>query len=181
MNLTHRLFTLLVLLLTTTCAIQAQDDYEKENKAENWYADRCEELVLRFEGLRHDASKHPQKYIIFPYAQAAPLGYAMLVTSTDNREMILYTPNGNGIKAQNADKSVLPEETYWRSFKDLGLRRTASTDITLRERPLPVRQVNKAKNYFEVMLDREDAVKDGKAYNQMIFKPHRNSVRLNDQ
>ena len=54
MNLTHRLFTLLVLLLTTTCAIQAQDDYEKENKAENWYADRCEEIVLRFEGLRHE-------------------------------------------------------------------------------------------------------------------------------
>ena len=80
MNTFLRFFTALMLIGMSTCGMQAQEsyDYDKANKVQNWFADRCEDVILKFEGIRRDAAKHPQKYAIIQYPQAAPLGYALV-------------------------------------------------------------------------------------------------------
>jgi hypothetical protein len=76
---------------------------------------------------------------------------------------------------------MVPDSVYWESISQLGQRKTHSKDITLRERPLPVRAMNKTKNIFSVVVEGEEKIADIGAYNQMIFKPHQNAVRLSKQ
>lgn len=178
MNTIYRFFTCLVMFLTITSNTQAQQFFDEETKAQNWYADRCEGAILRFEGTRHDSGKLPQKFCIFPLQQAKPLGYAMVIAPYDESELIMFTPNGNDIKAQRITKDVIPQEIYWTTISNLGRSRSYTIDITLRERPIAIRNVDKASNSFLAVVDGEDRITDIKAYNQMFFKPHRNGVRL---
>lgn len=179
MNMKQRFFTFVMMLLAVTGMAWAQDDidYKQMEKAENWYADRAESMLLRFEGLRQNRGQLPQKYVAFPSQQAGNLGFALAIATWDEREIIMYLPNGNDVKAQVVKRGDLPQELYWGDVSDLGLRMTHSTDITLSERPLPVREMNKAKNSFLVVIDHEDGLNPN-LYNQMIFKPHINGVRL---
>lgn len=176
MNYINRFFTV-TMMLAFVCHIYAQIDYDKQNQAQNWYADRCEGAILRFEGNRQDSGKLPQKFCIIPYQQASPLGFAMVIAPYDESELIMFTPNGNDLKAQRITKDVIPDETYWDTFSNLGRYRSKSSDITLRERPLPVRELNISGNSFVSVID-EERINDIKAYNQMMFKPHCNGVRL---
>ena len=178
MNTINRFFIALAMLLVFTCNVIAQDPYEKENKAEKWYADLCAEAISLFGNICSNYDSHPQKYALIPNDKATPLGYALVVSTQDEREMVMILPNGNKLKAERIDKDNLPQEKYWRSISDIGRYRTYSKDITLRERPLPVRDMNKAKNYFVAVVDSSDRISDIKAYNQMIFKPHKNGVRF---
>lgn len=179
MNTKLRFFTFLMMMLAVTGMAWAQDDidYEQQGRAETWYADRAESILMRFEGLRHDSGQLPQKYVAYPSQQAGDLGFALAVATWDEREIIVYLPDGKNVKAQVAKRSDLPKELYWDQISNLGLRTTHSTDITLSERPLPVRSLNKAKNIFEVVIDHEEGLNPN-AYNMMIFKPHQNAVRL---
>ncbi len=161
--------------------IFAQTEYEDMVKAEHWYADRCEGAISKFESMKSNPGCHPQKYTLIKKGDAAPLGYAFVVSTTDEREMIMLTPDGNDVKAKSFSKKDLPEEVYWQNLCRLGLSKTPAKDITLRERPLPVRNLSKAKNIFESVVDRSDNLGDMKAYNQMIFKPHKNAVRFAGQ
>ena len=174
-----RFFTLVMMMLAVTGMAWAQDDidYEQQGRAEQWYADRAENILTRFEGLRHDSGQLPQKYVAYTSQQAGNLGFALAIATWDEREIISFLPNGNDVKAQVVKRSDLPTDLYWSDITDLGLRTTASTDITLSERPLPVREMDKAKNLFEVVIDHEEGL-NPKLYNQMIFKPHINGVRL---
>ena len=174
-----RFFTLMVMMLAVTSMAWAQDniDYEQMNKAENWYADRVEGILTRFEGLRNDSGQLPQKYAAYPSQQAGSLGFALAVATWDEREIITYLPNGNDVKAQVVKRSDLPDELYWDCISDLGLKITQSTDITLSERPMPVREVNMAKNSFLAVIDHDEGLNPN-LYNQMIFKPHQNGVRF---
>ena len=181
MNHIKQLFTLLTVLLTAAVSLHAQDDPVEENKAENWYADRCEAAITFFESANASTGKHPQKYCIIPSQQAAPLNYALIVASYDERALMMLTPSGTNLKSKVVDKTVLPEETYWRNISNFGSYRTHSSDITLCERPLPVRSPSKSNNTFEVVVEGPERIADIKTYNQMIFKPHKNSVRLADQ
>ena len=181
MNHLIRLFTSLAMLLTITCQIQAQDDYDRLVRAEVWYSDYCEDAVCIFDRMRPNAGKHPQKYCVFPKKEAEPLGYALVVSTTDESEMFMFTPNGTGIEAQRISKNILPKDVYWNCISQLGRSISQNKDITLRERPLPVRTPNKKSNTFEVVVEDNEQIPDIKAYNQMIFKPHRNSVRLSSQ
>ena len=175
MHYINRFFTVMM-MMAFVCHIYAQSDYDKENQAQNWYANRCEGAILRFEGNRQNSGKLPQKYCVFPYQQASPLGYAMVIAPYDESELIMFTPNGNDLKAQRITKDIIPE-TYWNPLSDLGRYRSKNSDITLKERPLPVREMNKSGNAFVSVID-EERINDIKAYNQMMFKPHRNGVRL---
>ena len=175
----YHLFIALLAFMAFSCPIQAQDDYEERVNAENWYADRCENAVLRFEGLCRNADHHAQRYCVFPSSQAAPLGYALAIASNDKSEVFMFTPNGNDLKAERIDVSIIPEgDTYWDGISNLGNRRTQSKDITLRERPIPIRTLNKSKNSFVAVLDADEHIANIKAYNQMMFKPHKNGVRM---
>ncbi len=53
-----RFYTIVMIMLAVTGMAWAQDDidYEKMSEAENWYADRAESILTRFEGLRHNLS-----------------------------------------------------------------------------------------------------------------------------
>lgn len=168
-----------ILLLTVTVIAHAQDDldYEKQEKAVNWYADRAESILTRFEGLRHNAGQLPQKYYAIPYKKAGNLGFALAVSTWDEQEIILFTPDGNNVSGREIAKNEMPEVGYWESISNLGNHMTKSKDITLRERPLPVRSMEKAKNRFEVVIDTEEGLDAGE-YKQMIFKPHKNPARL---
>ena len=170
------------MMLTVAGQMLAQDDWEAYTKAQQWYADRSRGVVLRFEGLRSHTGILPQQYCVIQYAQAAPLGYALVVSTIDESEMVLFTPDGNGIKAQRVNKDVLPKENvYWEHITYLGRYCTHATDITLKDRPLPVRSLSKSKNSFEVVIEGDEDIPGIKAYNQMIFKPHKNNVRLANQ
>lgn len=110
------------------------------------------------------------------------MGYAMVIANYDESELIMFTPDGNDIKAQRVNKDVLPKENvYWEHITYLGRNRTYSKDITLKERPLPVRSIDKRKNMFDVVIEGDETIPDIKTYSQMIFKPHKNSVRLSNQ
>lgn len=182
MNYIQRFF-IVTLMFGAFCGIvRAQDDidYDQQNKAQNWYADRAESILLRFEGLRHDSGQLPQKYFVFPSKEAGSLGFALALATQDERQIIVFTPNGNDVKGKNVKRGDLPEQMYWDGISDLGVYRTPSTDITLSQRPLPVREMDKTKNVFEVVIDKEDGI-NANQYNQMIFKPHQNAVRLASQ
>ncbi|MBO4850525.1 MAG: hypothetical protein J5529_06430 [Prevotella sp.] len=171
----------LTALLSITTALQAQDDYERETKANQWYADKCEAAIMHFENSFAGTTIHPQKYCLLPQQQASPLGYALLLSTMDEKSMVMLTPSGNNLKAQVVGKNVLSEEIYWRDLNDLGRSKTPANDITLRERPLPVREASKNANIFKTVVEGPERIADIKAYNQMIFKPHKNSVRLTSQ
>ena len=177
-----RFFSITMLFVATFGMAQAQDDidYDQQNKAMNWYADRAEIILLRFEGIRHDSGQLPQKYYVFPYKQAGSLGFAMAVSTMDERQIVMFTPRGNDVEGKSVKRSDLPEDMYWNNIYELGLYTTHSTDITLSGRPLPVREMDKAKNTFEVVIDTEKGLTP-QAYNQMIFKPHKNGVKLASQ
>ncbi len=178
------MITFAVFLLTTIAGavtVSAEtndDDYEAQNKAVNWYADRCESIITRFEGLRYNSGELPQKYCVVPSADAGALKYALLVSTWDNRRMVMYTPDGQNVKAKVTDKSVVPEDVYWEAIYRLLSHATHSTDITLSKRPMPVRHVDKEHNSFTAVVDYEDKVSNIRRYNQMMFKPHVNEVRL---
>ena len=177
-----RLFTMLVILLAIASQIHAQEvDYDAIVNAEKWYSDLCEEAVLGFESTRQNANKHPQKYCVFPHQHAGSLGHALAIATTDESEIVIFTPNGNHLKAQRISKSILPKEVYWNAISHLGRSIASSSDITLRERPIPVRSPDKKNNEFLAVVEDGEKIPDIKAYNQMMFKPHRNSVRLSNQ
>ena len=177
-----RFLTITLLLVAFLGIAQAQDDfdYDKQNDATNWYADHAENILLRFEGIRHDSGQLPQKYYVFPCKEAGSLGFALAVSTWDERMIVMFTPRGNNVEGKIVKRSDLPEEMYWSGIYHLGLYTTHSNDITLSQRPLPVRSVNKAKNTFQVVIDREDGILP-QSYNQMIFKPHKNGVKLASQ
>ena len=181
MTHTIRYFMMLVLMLAFAGPLDAQDDFEESTKAEKWYANRCEKAILRFEGLCRNADHHAQKYCVFPCKDAAPLGYALAIASSDKSELFMFTPNGQDVKAQRIDGSIIPKDVYWENISRLGRNRNSTSDITLRERPLPVRTPNKAQNVFVAVTDGDEPIDNIKSYNQMIFKPHRNGVRLSKQ
>ncbi len=179
MKHTLRFFSLLAFMLTFAAGIQAQDIYEEKNKATNWYADRCENAISLFESTRQNSHSLPQKYVIFKSGQASPLGFAMVVANRDESELVMITPDGNGLKAQRVSSSVLPEEDcYWDDMDQIGIYRTVEKDITLRERPIAVRSADKAANTFEAVTYEGERIKDIRSYNTMIFKPHQNSVKF---
>lgn len=176
-----RFMAAVTLLAAYTQTVYAQDDYDVQIKNEKWYADLCSSIIEQFENTRSNVTKHPQKYCLLRNKQASPLDYALVVSTTDKSEMVMFTPNGNDVKAKRVSKSQVPDSIYWESISQLGQRKTHSKDITLRERPLPVRAMNKAKNIFSVVVEGEEKIADIDAYNQMIFKPHQNAVRLSKQ
>ena len=179
MKHTYRFLSVLAFLLAFASGIQAQDDNEKQDKAIKWYADRCEKALSLFESTRKNSHSIPQKYMIFKSDQASPLGFAMVIATRNESEIVMFTPNGNGLNAKCVNSSVLPtEDAYWFKIQDLGVYRTAETDITLRERPLAVREPHKASNTFVAVVYDGERIKDIRSYNTMIFKPHKNSVRF---
>ena len=182
-RLTHafRFIAAVAMLTLSADMVHAQDDYDLLIENEKWYADHCSSVIEQFESTRSNASKHPQKYCLLRTQQASPLDFAMVVSTTDKSEMVMLTPNGNTVKAKRVSKSMVPDSVYWESISQLGQRKAHSKDITLRERPLPVRAMNKAKNIFSVVVEAEEKIADIGAYNQMIFKPHQNAVRLSKQ
>ena len=182
-RLTHafRFIAAVAMLTFSADMVHAQDDYDLLIENEKWYADHCSSVIEQFESTRSNASKHPQKYCLLRTQQASPLDFAMVVSTTDKSEMVMLTPNGNTVKAKRVSKSMVPDSVYWESISQLGQRKTHSKDITLRERPLPVRAMNKTKNIFSVVVEGEEKIADIGAYNQMIFKPHQNAVRLSNQ
>lgn len=181
MNNINRLLITLIMLFAMTVNINAQQYYEEEAKARNWYADRCGDALADFEQVRKNPKSLPQKFTIFQYQKASPLGYALVIANTEESELIMFTPDGGKLKAQIIGKDILQGDYYWDGISDLGHNRTKNTDITKKERPLPVRNPVKKSNVFEVVVEEGEKIPDIKAYNQMIFKPHKNSVRLADQ
>lgn len=157
------------------------DEYDDLNNATNWYADRCESIIQLFEEMRQDDRELAQKFCVFPYAQAAYPNHALVVSTWDNRRMIMYTPNGNNLTAKVVNSDVIPENSYWAALSNLGLYATHQNDITLCQRPLPVRTFTLADNVFNAVIDTSDKIEDYNNYNQMIFKPHQNAVRFTEQ
>lgn len=179
MKRTMRLMTVIILLLTVSVLSHAQDDidYEQQGKATTWFADRADGILIRFEGLRHDSSQLPQKCSVIPYSKAGSLGFALVVSTWDERQIILFTPKGNDVSGKVVNRNDLPNDIYWGSISELGVHATKSSDITLSERPLPVRSVDKDRNHYKVVINHEKGIDPGE-YKQMIFKPHKNAVRL---
>ena len=66
-----------------------------------------------------------------------------------------------------------PDDMGWDDFKMCGIYLNASTDITLRERPIFV-EPEIEKNKFVALSEKKIA--DASAYNRMIFKPHVGNV-----
>lgn len=175
-----RLLFATILCVAYTCAVCAQNDeidYEKQGIITTWYADHAESILTRFEGLRHDSGQLPQKCSVFCYPSGQTDDFAFAVSTWDERFVVLYLPNGRDVTAKVVRRNELPNDIYWSSISNLGTHATKSDDITLRERPLPVRNFEKARNVFNVIVEHEDGLK-ASAYNQMIFKPHQNAVRL---
>lgn len=174
-----RFLYIITALLTVTSSAHAQEDidYKQMEKATNWYADRAEGILIRFGGLRNNAGELPQKYCAMPDMTVKGLGYSLAVATWDERRIILFAPDGNDVKGRVITRADMPETVYWEPISQLGTSRTHRSDITLSERPLPVRKMNMAANRFEVVIDTEKDLPEGE-YNQMIFKPHRNAVRL---
>ena len=174
-----RLLYISITLLTVTTLAHAQEDidYEQLEKATVWFADRAEGMLIRFNGLRSNIGELPQKYCAIPDKTAKSLGFALAVATWDEQRIILFEPDGNDVKGRVITRADIPEQVYWESISKLGIHRTHRSDITLSERPLPVRKMNKAANKFEVVIDTEKDLPEA-GYNQMIFKPHNNAVRL---
>ena len=173
--------TAFLLAVFTTVSLSAKtndDDYEAQNAATNWYADRSEGIILRFEGLRHDAGELAQKFTVIPREGTGAVKYALVVSTWDERKMVMFTPNGNDVSGKVVDKSVFTETVYWNGIHHLLQYCSHKSDITLSKRPLPVREVDQASNYFLVVVDESDKVSDISRYNQMMFKPHVNEVRF---
>lgn len=171
-----------VLMLTAVASTAyAQDYYEQMEKSRRWYADRCEEAITRFEGLRANTSIHPEKYCILPSKEAAPQSFALVIATHDEREKIIYTPDGNRLKAKEAKGLVVPDTIYWETINELGRYVTPEKDITLSNPPLPVRTMSKEKNTFVVVKEYDEKVSNLQAYTQMFFKPHKNAVRLSKE
>ncbi len=177
-------FTAAILMtMAAVCTLSAQtiDDYEQMGVAQNWYADHCESIITRFEGLRHDSGELAQKYGLFLSDQAGQLKFALAVSTWDNRKIIMFTPDGNDVKSKVITKSDLPEEVFWEGISNLLRYATQSQDITLSQRPLPIRECSKAHNVFTSVIDYADRISNPNQYNQMFFKPHQNTVRLSGQ
>ncbi len=177
--------TTMLLSMVPTCNVSAatlEDDFDKQMEATTWYADRSDGIMIRYEGLRHDAGQLAQKYCVIPQSQAGTLGYGLVVSTWDQRMMVLFTPNGKDVQGKVVDKSILPKENvYWESMSNLLSHATPRTDITLSQRPLPIRQCDKGHNLFTAVTDYGERVSNPNEYNQMIFKPHQNAVRLTGQ
>ena len=179
----NRFFTYIaVMLLALTVASPASamtndDDYEAQNVAIAWYANHCQSIITRFEGLRHDAGQLPQKYCVIPSSEAGAVKYALVVSTWDDSMKVMYTPQGNDVKAK-VFSGVVPEDSYWESLPRLLTRATNSRDITLSKRPLPVRYVDKEHNSFSAVTDYSEKIANIRRYNQMMFKPHVNEVRF---
>ena len=174
-------FTILALLIASLVMANnnnVNDDFDDEMAAQTWYADRAEGIVIRFEGLRHDSGQLPQKYCLVSNGQAGPVKFDLVVSTWDERAMILFTPDGDDVKGKVVDSSVLTENTNWYFMSNLLSFCTPSLDITLIQRPLPVTACDKAHNTFVSVVDFGDAPKDITEYKTMIFKPHQNAVRL---
>ena len=171
-----------VMLLTMTMASPASamtndDDYEAQTVATSWYADRCQSIITRFEGLRNNAGQLPQKYCMMPSSEAGAVKYALVVSTWDESMKVMYTPQGNDVKAK-VFSGVVPEDIYWESLPRLLSYATHSRDITLSKRPLPVRYVDKEHNSFSAVTDYSEKLSNIRRYNQMMFKPHVNEVRF---
>ncbi len=182
----RKLLTILTFMIAGSISANVcntNDEYDDLAASTSWYADHSEEIILRFEGLRHNSGELPQKYAVFPYAQASYPNHALVVSTWDESLMIMYTPNGNHVSGKIVTSSAIPEDTYWTRICDLLSNATASRDITLKQRPLPIRSCDQAHNQFIAVIDHSDAaaIKDINSYNQMIFKPHHNAVRLTGQ
>lgn len=178
MDKIQRFFMTCMMMLACTCFAYAQEtDFEQYEKALNWYSDHAVGVISRFEGLRHDNSQLPQKFTAFEDKQAGKVGFALAVSTWDERFIVLFLPDGNSLKTSIIKKNDLPKEFFWQNIDDLGLYTTKSSDITLSERPMPVRSVDKAKNIFKVNIDYDDGL-NPEDYKQMIFKIHQNGVRL---
>ena len=183
MNMNKRLLFMLVVLVCSYAAYPLtawaqDDDYEAQSEATSWYANFCENILLRFEGLRHDTSQLPQKYCTVQHPSAGARKYALVVASWDEKTMAMFTPDGDGVTGKLTDSSVLPEYVYWDHISNLLKYASHKNDITLSKRPLPVRTTNLARNSFIAVVDYEDKVDNIGRYNQMMFKPHVNGVRL---
>ena len=177
-----RLFIITLILGTLCGVVRAQDDfdYKQQDKAYGWYADRIENILLRFEGIRANSAQLPQKYYAFPSDKAGSLGFALAIATQDEKQIVMFTPNGNDVTGKSVRRDELPNDLYWNSIHEIGKYINYRTDITLSQRPLPVREMDKNKNYFEVVIDKEDGIYPNQ-YTQMIFKPHQNSVKLVSQ
>ena len=184
-------FLLLALILMVNAAYAASpnlfpkgsmlnvvDPYEQ---CSEWYANHCEEALLRFEGIRHDGTKQPARYCLMPTAEAAPLDYALVIASADDSEVVMFTPNGNALSGRPVQRSLVGDSIYWEGISHLGRTRTPALDITLREHPIPVRTYSKSSNTFHAVMEASEGIGDIRAYTQMIFKPHHNAVTLAKQ
>ncbi len=120
------------------------------------------------------------KYYLIEGSKAvkAPFIEIMEATPDDDLKTYYLDDQGNNYpesKAKAFLKRAKPTHEYdpddmgWQEFNMCGKYLKASTDITLRERPIFV-EPDIAKNKFVALS--EDPVKDASAYNRMIFKPH---------
>ena len=180
MNKIFHFIAITFILLTYSGNVCAQDDidYEKQREAEQWYADRVDDILLHFEGLRHDSGQHPQKYAVFPDKNAGQLAFSLALATWDERQIIQFSPDGNRVKGKVVKRENLPTtDVFWQGISNLGMSRTHSRDITLSQRPLPVRTMDKARNTFLVVTEGSEKINPN-GYSQMIFKPHKNGVKL---
>jgi len=179
MNIIQRFFTIALMLLAFQGMACAQEDfdYEQQNKAITWYADRIDNILTRFEGLRHDSGQLPQKCYAFPSEGAGSLGFAFAVSTWDEKLVVVFTPEGNSVKGKVMSRDQLPKEMYWNTISNMGVYATSSKDITLSQRPIPVRTFSKSKNSFVAVAETKEKI-NASEYTQMIFKPHKNAVRL---
>ena len=183
-NTRQAIFSVAFFLTALTGTVQAQDQsyYDNMVKDQQWYADRCEKAILRYEGQRRHAGLLPQKYCIMPTKEASPLNFALVISNYDNTEAFMFTPNGDDVKAQKFNANTIADSIFWEDISELGRYRTQEKDLTLREIPMPVRQMDKAKNTFKVVREMDDKpIKNINNYRQMMFKPHKNAVRLANQ
>ncbi len=184
MKRTMILFAAVLMMMATATSASAtitENEIDTLELAQTWYADRVEGIINRFEGLRHHTGELLQTYTIFPYAQATYPYHALVASTWDHRMMVMFTPDGNDIVGKVVTKQDLPKDIYFSSFTDLLQSATSSNDITLSQRPLPVRECDKKNNRFYAVVETQDKVNDAHRYTEMMFKPHRNAVKLVDE
>lgn len=168
------------LIISVLCpfALKAQDGSDKETEALNWFADHIENSLTRFSGLRHDSSVLPQKYVIVPLNKGVSNEFGMALATWDESFTILFTRNGNDVKSKIVTKEQLPGDIYWQPISFIGVYKSQGNDITLSQRPIPVRTTDKNKNRFVAVVEYEEKINGINDYNTMIFKPHANDVKL---
>jgi len=174
---------LLTLMAAPTLSAQSKDYYEEMIKATTWYADRCESIITRFEGLRHDSGQLLQKYCMYlkddvSEDNATADNFALVLSTWDERMMVMFTPDGNDVSGKVITKDKLTKDYTWDGISNLLKYATSKNDITLKERPLPVRHVDQKRNSYVAVVDLPEKITDISLYNQMIFKPHKNAVKL---